>query len=109
MRQDTVPVPGLAGFFLRPLASADIDDWYAYLSDPAAIEHTGIMRACVEALTGWGAMHHGYVRIQATVLDTNRPSMRVLEKCGFQYEGTLRHYRLVRGQPRDYLMYAWLP
>lgn len=172
----TVPEPGLAGFVLRPLVAADIDEWYAYLSDPAAIEHTswrldgpadlaalidtyntgrpdapirfaihsealdrlvgtigfhtvsdlnktaelaydlhpafwgqGIMVACVEAVLQWGVARHGYVRIQASVLDSNRASMRVLDKCGFQYEGTLRRYRMVRGAPRDYAMFARLP
>jgi ribosomal-protein-alanine N-acetyltransferase len=176
MRQDTVPDPGLAGYFLRPLSPADIDDWYAYLADPAAIEHTswslrgpgdlaplideyngavpgsqirfaihgerldrlvgtigfhtispanktaeiaydlhpalwgqGVISACVKAATGWAVTQHAYGCIEAMVLDTNRPSMRVLEKCGFQYEETLRRYRQVRGQPRDYARYAWLP
>jgi len=176
MRHDTAPELDLAGFSLRPLTAADIGDWYAYLSGPAAIEHTswslrgagdlapliaeyhgelpgsqrrfaihsgalnrligtigfhtispvnktaelaydlhpacwgqGIASACVKAVIAWGVTRHAYVRIRATVLDTNGASARVLEKCGFQYEGTLRHYRFVRGVPRDYAMYAWLP
>jgi len=176
MHHDTAPEPDLAGFSLRPMTAVDIGDWYAYLSDPAAIEHTswslgsaadlapliaeyngglpgsqrrfaihsgalnrlvgtigfhtispvnktaelaydlhpafwgqGIASACVKAVIAWAVAQHAYVRIQATVLDSNGASARVLEKCGFQYEGTLRRYRFVRGVPRDYAMYAWLP
>ena len=47
-------------------------------------------------------------RIQATVVDTNAASVRVLEKTGFAREGLLRGYRRVRGAPRDLWMYARL-
>lgn len=48
----------------------------------------------------------GLWRVQATVLDANLASCRVLERCGFRREGLLAGYRLVRGQPRDVWMYA---
>ena len=62
-------------------------------------------RACV-TLTEWALRELGFARIQATVLDTNVASAGVLERCGFQREGLLRRYRLVRGEPRDFWMYA---
>jgi len=40
------------------------------------------------------------------VLDSNVASARVLSKCGFELEGKLRSYRMVRGAPRDYWLYA---
>jgi RimJ/RimL family protein N-acetyltransferase len=43
------------------------------------------------------------------VLEGNLGSRRVLEKCHFVYEGTLRNFRMVPGQPHDYLLYAALP
>lgn len=69
----------------------------------------GVASACCRALLDWGYAARGYVRIQAVVLEANRASVRVLEKCGFAYEGRLRNYRLVRGEPRDFLLYAALP
>ncbi len=57
-------------------------------------------------LTEWALRELGFARIQATVLDTNVASAGVLERCGFQREGLLRRYRLVRGEPRDFWMYA---
>lgn len=62
-------------------------------------------RACA-AVTAWALSTLGFARIQATVLDTNQASAAVLERCGFQREGLLRHYRLVRGEPRNFWMYA---
>ena len=44
------------------------------------------------------------MRIQGTVIDSNAALARVLAKCGFEYEGTLRSFRMVRGVPRD----CWL-
>lgn len=66
----------------------------------------GIASACVRATLGWGWSEGRYVRIQAVVLDTNAPSMRVLERTGFALEGKLRNYRMVRGRPRDFWMYS---
>lgn len=68
----------------------------------------GLASACVRAVVSWGFAARGYQRIQATVLDTNAASIRVLEKADFDREGRLRHYRQVRGAPRDFWMYARL-
>nr|WP_255592668.1 GNAT family protein [Bordetella sp. BOR01] len=62
-------------------------------------------RACA-AVTGWALQSLGLWRVQATVLDANLPSRRVLEHCGYRPEGLLASYRMVRGQPRDFWIYA---
>ena len=43
------------------------------------------------------------------VLEPNLASQRVLLKAGFAYEGLLRNLRIVRGTPRNYLLYAVTP
>jgi ribosomal-protein-alanine N-acetyltransferase len=48
-------------------------------------------------------------RIQARVIAGNAASVRVLEKLGFQYEGTLRRAILRRGKHEDMMIYAMLP
>lgn len=68
----------------------------------------GLATAACEAVLRWGFNQQGYQRIQATVLPSNLPSQRVLAKCGFRFEGTVRHFRLVRGVPMDFLMYSRL-
>ena len=161
---------------LTPIERADAAAWFAYLSQPGAVEHTswdlsggldeleklidwydssepasairfairdgdhdrllgtigfhsiapahrtaelaydlapacwgrGLASACVRAIVPWGFAARGYVRVQATVLDGNAASIRVLEKAGFAREGLLRAYRHVRGLPRDFWMYARL-
>jgi RimJ/RimL family protein N-acetyltransferase len=66
----------------------------------------GLASACCRATTAWGFSQQHYVRVQATVLETNARSVRVLERCHFSCEGMLRSYRMVRGEPRDFWMYA---
>ena len=54
----------------------------------------------------WVHEHVGLVRVQATVLESNIRSMRVLERIGFTREGLLRSYRMVRGTPGNFWMYS---
>jgi ribosomal-protein-alanine N-acetyltransferase len=47
-------------------------------------------------------------RITAWALPDNLPSIRLLEKVGFVYEGTCREYMLLHGQWRDHVQYAMI-
>jgi ribosomal-protein-alanine N-acetyltransferase len=69
----------------------------------------GLGSACCQAAVAWGFERAGFVRIQATTLESNLASQRVLNKCGFAFEGKLRNYRVVRGLPRDFLLYSVVP
>lgn len=69
----------------------------------------GIATAVCAATAAWGFSALGLVRVQATVLEANAASIGVLRRCGFQFEGKLRNFRIVRGEPRDYLLYALVP
>lgn len=68
----------------------------------------GIGFACCTTVLDWGFRERGYVRVQATTMEANAPSIRLLEKCGFLLEGKLRNYRMVRGEPRDFVMFSKL-
>ncbi|WP_342345264.1 GNAT family protein [Pseudomonas fluorescens] len=68
----------------------------------------GIASAVCDAVTRWSFSAYGFVRVQATVLHTNARSENVLRRCHFQHEGLLRSYRMVRGTPRDFLLYSRL-
>jgi len=63
---------------------------------------------CLAALE-WGFAQRAWVRIQATALESNSASRRVLQKSGFALEGRLRNFRMVRGVPQDYLLYSVIP
>jgi [ribosomal protein S5]-alanine N-acetyltransferase len=66
----------------------------------------GIATAACKAVSRWGLNVYGFVRVQATTLETNENSKQVLQRCGFEFEGKLHCYRMVRGVPRDFLLYS---
>jgi [ribosomal protein S5]-alanine N-acetyltransferase len=66
----------------------------------------GLATSLVTLLVAWAHEHVGITRVQATVLESNRRSSAVLERCGFAFEGVLRSYRQVRGAPGDFRMYS---
>jgi len=66
----------------------------------------GVATYVCRRLVDWAHSHAGFVRIQAAVLETNRRSLRVLERCEFEREGLLRAYRMVRGRPGNFWMYS---
>lgn len=66
----------------------------------------GLCTAATRSIVAWAQGAYGFIRIQAAVLPCNVRSARVLQRCGFQYEGRLRAYRMVRGTPGDFDMYS---
>lgn len=68
----------------------------------------GIASSVCSAVTQWAFSSYGFVRVQATVLQTNARSENVLRRCHFQREGLLRSYRMVRGTPGDFVLYSKL-
>jgi RimJ/RimL family protein N-acetyltransferase len=57
----------------------------------------------------WALSQPRIYRVWATCDVKNRPSARVLENVGMQFEGVLRRYVLhpnVSDEPRDALLYA---
>jgi RimJ/RimL family protein N-acetyltransferase len=69
----------------------------------------GLATAACTAAVRWAFQHKQWVRVQATTLEEHVASQRVLLKCGFALEGKLRNFRIVRGEPRDFLLYACIP
>ncbi|WP_454914337.1 GNAT family N-acetyltransferase [Variovorax gossypii] len=67
----------------------------------------GLATAACRSIVGW-ATRQGLARIQATVLSGNQPSLRVLERSGFEFECRLRKYRCVDGKAHDALMYSYV-
>lgn len=66
----------------------------------------GIASHVCALLTAWAHSDVGLVRVQATVLDANVRSARVVERCGYLREGFLRSYRHIRGRPGNFVMYS---
>lgn len=68
----------------------------------------GVATAMCSAVTRWAHSALSMTRVQATVLETNAASERVLQKCGYTYEGLLRSHRMIRGRPGNFKMYSRL-
>ena len=66
----------------------------------------GIATHVCGALTEWAHQSCGMLRVQATALRSNERSVKVLARCGFEREGLLRSYRMVRGSPGDFWLYS---
>ena len=68
----------------------------------------GIMTEAVRQLCEHVFAHTDILRIYAEPFAHNRASCRVLEKAGFQYEGTLRCNAVKKGAVLDMKLYARL-
>ena len=68
----------------------------------------GIMTKAVKQLCEYVFSHTDIIRIYAEPFAHNIGSCRVLEKAGFQYEGTIRSNAVKNGELLDMKMYARL-
>ncbi len=68
----------------------------------------GYMREAIDAM-----VHHAHTRldlsrIEAACLPENKASRRLLESCGFKYEGVAQSYLQINGRWRTHVLYAAL-
>lgn len=68
----------------------------------------GYMREALQAV-----VHHAFTRLdlsrlEAACLPENAPSRRLLESCGFKYEGVAQSYLQINGRWRTHVLYAAL-
>jgi ribosomal-protein-alanine N-acetyltransferase len=66
----------------------------------------GVMTEALRAAIRCGHDMFGLNRIEAWTLPGNGASDRVLEKCGFRYEGTLRQKAWFKGAFHDFRMFG---
>jgi ribosomal-protein-alanine N-acetyltransferase len=66
----------------------------------------GLAQQAGQELVRWAHLDAGIIRVQATVLESNARSIATLERMLFVREGLLRSYKLVRGKPGNFYMYA---
>lgn len=81
--------------------SAELGYWLG-----SALWGRGLMTRAVALYVPWAMETLGLYRLQATVLDGNPASARVLEKNGFEQEGVLRCAVVKRELPCDLLLFA---
>jgi [ribosomal protein S5]-alanine N-acetyltransferase len=68
----------------------------------------GLMTEAVREVIKFGFERMGLNRIEALCLPENLGSAWVMEKAGMSYEGTLRAWRTIKGEPADLKMYSIL-
>ena len=68
----------------------------------------GYITEAVKIIIAYGFDKIGFNRIQVSCRHVNLPSKRVIEKCGFTYEGTLRQYFNHLGEFHDRLYFSIL-
>jgi len=71
-------------------------------------QRRGLMAQALELLISDLFVRTAIRRIEARCAVSNQASQRVLERVGFEREGLLRGYFLLRGQPVDNYLYAIL-
>jgi ribosomal-protein-alanine N-acetyltransferase len=81
--------------------SAEIGYWIS-----EAYWGQGFATRAVEAVTEWAFTEYKLTRVFALVFAYNVPSIRVLEKAGFEREGILRRSAVKNGVILDQMMYA---
>ena len=54
------------------------------------------------------ARDYGVHRFEALILPDNNPSIHMVEKIGFKYEGLLKDKIIINGKRLDHCMYAYL-
>jgi ribosomal-protein-alanine N-acetyltransferase len=55
-----------------------------------AHRNKGLMTDTIKTFSNLAFQYYGIIRLEATIFDYNIASQKVVEKCGFNYEGTLK-------------------
>ncbi|PKN59194.1 MAG: GNAT family N-acetyltransferase [Deltaproteobacteria bacterium HGW-Deltaproteobacteria-14] len=97
------------------VGTCGFNDWsqvhrWAELGCDLARAHwgTGLMRRAVAAALAWAFQGDQIDRVHAFARVDNAPSARLLAHSGFLREGCLRSFRMCRGRPHDFDLYALL-
>jgi ribosomal-protein-alanine N-acetyltransferase len=83
------------------LSSASIGYWVS-----ARFAGLGITPAAVALATDYAFFQVGLHRMEICIRPENGPSLRVVEKLGFRYEGLRRRYIHINGDWRDHFCFA---
>ena len=95
---------------IEAVRQRDVHRLTAELGYYIAEEHwgKGLVTEAVEQICGYIFDNTDILRIYAEPFAFNSASCRVLEKAGFQYEGTLRSNAVKNGEVTDMKMYSIL-
>ena len=94
-------IVGKIGFVDTDDNMGEISYWLAH-----GFNGRGIMTRALNKLTEMGFVNMGLQRVQLTLDKQNIRSAAVALRCGYDCEGVLRKYFVLRGQPRDMKMFS---
>lgn len=94
-------IAGKVGFVDTDDNMGEISYWLAH-----ECNGRGIMTRALNKLTEMGFVDMGLKRVQLTLDKQNIRSAAVALRCGYECEGVLRKYFILRGEPRDMKMFA---
>lgn len=66
----------------------------------------GLMKEAIAAVVHYAFTTLDLSRIEAGCLPENTPSRRLLEQCGYKYEGVAQSYLQINGRWRNHVLYA---
>ena len=72
----------------------------------APFARAGYMREAIAAVVHYAFATLDLSRIEAGCLPENTPSRRLLENCGYKYEGVAQSYLQIAGRWRNHVLYA---
>jgi ribosomal-protein-alanine N-acetyltransferase len=75
-----------------------------WIGQPFARE--GYMREALQAVVNHAFTTMDLSRVEAGCLPENNPSRRLLEQCGYKYEGVAQSYLQINGRWRNHVLYA---
>ncbi len=75
-----------------------------WIGEPFARQ--GYMREAIQAVVYYAFQTLDLSRIEAGCLPENTPSRRILEQCGYKYEGVAQSYLQINGRWRNHVLYA---
>ena len=75
-----------------------------WIGEPFA--RAGYMREAIGAVIHYAFQTLDLSRIEAGCLPENTPSRRLLENCGYKYEGVAQSYLQIAGRWRNHVLYA---
>jgi [ribosomal protein S5]-alanine N-acetyltransferase len=75
-----------------------------WIGEPFA--RAGYMREAIGAVIQYAFSALDLSRVEAGCLPENTPSRRLLENCGYKYEGVAQSYLQIAGRWRNHVLYA---
>lgn len=96
---------GQIAFFLVDSRNNFVEIEYCIGMD---FQQKGYATESTRAVIKYGFEQAGFHKLQICCRSNNLPSKRVIEKCGFVYEGALRDYFYIDGKYYDRLYYSIL-